>query len=54
VIFVRGHAGCPDRCAPSRCAGEGADYRIEEAVGADLVQCYGGAVVLLDLMVRLS
>ncbi len=34
--------------------GAGADYRIEEAVGADLVQCYGGVVVLLDLMVRLS
>jgi bifunctional ADP-heptose synthase (sugar kinase/adenylyltransferase) len=29
---------------------EGADYPIDEVVGADLVQCYGGAVVLADLI----
>ncbi len=29
---------------------KGADYRIEEVVGADLVQSYGGAIVLADLI----
>jgi bifunctional ADP-heptose synthase (sugar kinase/adenylyltransferase) len=29
---------------------EGADYPIDEVVGADLVQYYGGAVVLADLI----
>ncbi len=29
---------------------KGADYRIEEVVGADLVQSYGGTVVLAELM----
>jgi D-beta-D-heptose 7-phosphate kinase / D-beta-D-heptose 1-phosphate adenosyltransferase len=29
---------------------KGADYRVEEVVGADLVKSYGGAVVLAELM----
>jgi D-beta-D-heptose 7-phosphate kinase / D-beta-D-heptose 1-phosphate adenosyltransferase len=29
---------------------KGADYRVEEVVGADLVQAYGGKVLLADLV----
>jgi hypothetical protein len=54
VILARRHAAPADRCAPSRCAREGRRLSIEEVVGADLVQSYGGAVVLADLMVRIS
>jgi D-alpha,beta-D-heptose 7-phosphate 1-kinase (EC 2.7.1.-)/D-beta-D-heptose 1-phosphate adenylyltransferase (EC 2.7.7.-) len=29
---------------------KGADYRLDQVVGADLVQSYGGTVVLADLV----